>query len=157
MRAYTKTILRDVGLLLHVPGVMALLSLPVGFVFNEHYAIWSFLWTAFFSLSIGQLLYHLFRNASEEAHLRHAMLTVALSWGLIPLLGAIPFMLIALHLSVFPLTPQTVLEFQNPWNAVFESFSGFTSTGLSMALRSSELPRSLQWWRSFVTSSPPNR
>lgn len=150
MRACTKTILRDVGLLLHVPGVMALLSLPVGFVFNEHYAIWSFLWTAFFSLSIGQLLYHLFGKASEEAHLRHAMLTVALSWGLIPLLGAIPFMLIALHLSVFPLTPQTVLEFQNPWNAVFESFSGFTSTGLSMALRSSELPRSLQWWRSFM-------
>ncbi|MEW5857726.1 MAG: TrkH family potassium uptake protein [Cyanobacteriota bacterium] len=129
---------------------MALVSLPVCFAFGEYYAIGAFLWTAFFSLGIGQLVYRLFRKASEEAHLRHAMLTVALSWGLVPLFGAIPFLLIASHLARFPLTPLTVLKFQEPWNAVFESFSGFTSTGLSMALYASELPRSLQWWRSFT-------
>ena len=145
----TKAILRDVGLLLHVPGVMALVSLPVCFVFGEYYAIWPFVLTALPSFGLGQLLYHVFRKA-EAARLRHAMLTVALSWGIIPLLGAIPFLAIASHLAAFPQTPLTVLKFQNLWNAVFESFSGFTSTGLSIALHPSELPRSLQWWRSFT-------
>lgn len=78
--AYTKTIFRDLGLLLHVPGVMALVSLPICFVFGEYYTIWSFLGIAFCSFGIAQLLYRLFHQA-EEAHLRHAMVTVALSWG----------------------------------------------------------------------------
>lgn len=147
---YTKTILRDVGLLLHVPGVMALASLPVCFVFREYYAIWPFLWTALVSLGSGQLLYRCFYKTAEAAGLRPAMLTVALGWGLIPLLGAIPLMAIATHLATSPEAPLTVLEFQHPWNAVFESYSGFTGTGLSVALRPSELPHSLQWWRSFT-------
>lgn len=149
MTAYTKTILRDLGLLLHVPGVMALISLPVCIGFGEYYAIWSFLGTAFCSLGFAQLLYRLFHQA-QEAYLRHTMITVALGWGIIPLLGAIPFLTLASHLATFPQTPQTILEFQNPWNAIFESFSGFTSTGLSMALHASELPHSLQWWRSLT-------
>jgi trk system potassium uptake protein TrkH len=42
------------------------------------------------------------------------------------------------------------LAFQQPWNALFESFSGFTDTGLSVAVSPSQLPYSLQWWRSFT-------
>jgi Trk-type K+ transport system membrane component len=78
------------------------------------------------------------------------MLIVALSWGIIPFLGAIPFVAIASYLAAFPETPQTIREFQYPLNAVFEAVSGFTSTGLTMALDSSKLPHSLQWWRSFM-------
>lgn len=149
MTPYIKTILRDVGLLLHVPGVMALASLPICLFFGEYYAILPFLWTALAALGSGQLLYHLFRKA-EESHLRQAFITVALSWGLIPFFGAMPFVLIASYLEKTPLSSLTVLEFQSFWNALFEAFSGFTSTGLSMALYPSELPRSLQWWRSFM-------
>lgn len=149
MSPYLKTTLRDLGLLLHTPGLMALVSLPICFVFGEYYAIGPFLWTALASFISGQLLYRLFRNA-QDSRMRHAMITVALSWGLIPLFGAMPFLLIASHLAQSPLTPLTVFNFQNPWNALFESFSGFTSTGLSMALHSSELPHTLQWWRSFT-------
>jgi len=35
-------------------------------------------------------------------------------------------------------------------NAFFESVSGFTGTGLTMALRPDLLPHALQWWRSFT-------
>lgn len=146
---YTKTIIRDVGLSLHIPGVMALVSLPVCLVFGESYAIWPFVLTALVSLGLGQLLYRLFHQA-EAAELQHTMLIVALSWGIIPFLGAIPFVAIASYLAAFPETPQTIREFQYPLNAVFEAVSGFTSTGLTMALDSSKLPHSLQWWRSFM-------
>ncbi len=150
LNKYTKTILRDVGLLLHVPGIMALISLPICFIFGEYYAIWPFLLTSLASLSCGQLIYRIFYKASEGAHLRHAMLTVALSWGLIPLFGAIPFLAIGSYLSQFPITPLTITNFQRLSNALFESYSGFTGTGLSVALQPSQLPHSLQWWRSFI-------
>jgi trk system potassium uptake protein TrkH len=144
-----KTILRDVGLFLHVPGFMALLSLIVSLLWGEYYAILPFGLTILASLSLGQLLYR-FRHGAAQARLRHAMITVALSWGLIPLLGAIPFLAIADTLAENANPSLTILAFQQPGNAVFESFSGFTSTGLSMALDPAQLPHSLQWWRSLT-------
>ncbi len=50
---------------------------------------------------------------------------------------------------IYPI-PQTLLEFQHFWNAAFEAFSGFTSTGLTVTLHENELPHSLQWWRSLT-------
>ncbi|MEB3883089.1 TrkH family potassium uptake protein [Lyngbya sp. CCY1209] len=149
MNPYIKTTLRDLGLLLHIPGAMAVISLPVCVIFGEYYALLSFLGTAAISFAIGQGLYRLFKKA-EESRLPHALLTVGLGWFLIPCLGSIPFILIASHLSQTPLTPLTIFYFQNPWNALFEAFSGFTSTGLSVALHSSELPNILLWWRSLM-------
>lgn len=136
--------------MLHIPGGMALVSLWVCVAFQEFYAIAPFLLTSLVSFGIGQLLYRSVQEYSEEAHLRHAMITVALSWGLIPLVGAIPFLAIASHLAPSPEISDTLSRFQNPWNAIFEAFSGFTSTGLTMALNPRELPYSLQWWRSFM-------
>ncbi|MFW6358614.1 MAG: TrkH family potassium uptake protein, partial [Chroococcales cyanobacterium] len=149
MSPYFKTILRDTGLFLHVPGLMAIVSIIVAIAFAEYYAIIPFIVTAVVSLTLGQLLFRYFYKA-EQARTPDAMITAALSWGLIPLLGTIPFLMIASQVDTLPDTSVTLLNFQDPWNAIFESFSGFTSTGLSMALHPSELPRSLQWWRSFI-------
>jgi len=140
--------LHDVGLLLHVPGMMALSSLPICLWFREFYAIPGFLITAALSLGVGQLLYRLFATTTE-VYLRHAMMVAAASWGLIPLIGAIPFWFAAVQLASAPEASPTLLAFQDLWNAVFESVSGFTSTGLTVAQRPSQLPYSLQWWRSF--------
>jgi trk system potassium uptake protein TrkH len=78
------------------------------------------------------------------------MIIAAAGWLLVSLLGSLPFYLIALKLSDQPGTPQTVLYFTQPINALFESVSGYTSTGLTMTFHPSELPRTLQWWRSFT-------
>ncbi|HEY9693040.1 MAG TPA: TrkH family potassium uptake protein [Oculatellaceae cyanobacterium] len=145
----TKAIIRDVGLLLHLPGIMALVSLPICFIFSEYYTIPAFLLTALASLSIGQLLYQI-GDYSSDTRLRHAMLVAAISWGVVPFLGAIPFLAIASHFATLPEASQTILNFQNPGNALFESFAGFSSAGLTMALHPSKLPHSLQWWRSLM-------
>jgi trk system potassium uptake protein TrkH len=134
---------------MQVPGVMALASLLVCWFFKEYYAIWPFSLTALISIGLGQLLYRLFRPA-KVARVRQALLIAALSWFVVFLLGAIPHLTIASHLATLVQTPQTVREFQNPWNALFESVSGFTTTGLTMATDSSQLPHCLQWWRSFT-------
>lgn len=149
MLADFRTILRDVGILLHIPGVMALLSLPICLLAEEFYAVGPFLATAIAALVCGQLLYRGFQRA-EMARLRQSLMTVAVGWLLVPLFGAIPFFLMAQQFSGIAEAPLSLLVFQDPWNALFESFSGFTSTGLSVALRPSYLPHSLQWWRSFT-------
>jgi len=110
---YIKTILRDLGLFLHVPGVMALVSIPIAILLGEYYAILPFFWTSLVSLAVGQGLYRPFRHA-DASRLPHALLAVALSWGLIPFLGAIPLVLIASHLAKVSLPSITVLNFQEP-------------------------------------------
>ncbi|MEE8200798.1 MAG: TrkH family potassium uptake protein [Candidatus Acidoferrales bacterium] len=149
MSLYGQTILRGLGLLLHVPGLMALATLPVCLYFDERYAIAPFLWTAGISFAVGEAFYHLCQRA-EAPRLHHGMVVAALGWLLVPLLGAVPILWIAHRLAALPDASLTVLAFTSPWNALFEAFSGFTGTGLSMALRESQLPASLQWWRSLM-------
>ncbi|MDY7013236.1 MAG: TrkH family potassium uptake protein [Cyanobacteriota bacterium] len=150
MKNYWKTILRDLGLFLHVPGIMALLSLPVCLLWGEYYALRPFLLAAIAPLLLGQLFFWRFRQA-KSAPMRYALITVALAWFIIPLFAAIPFLEIASQAIAESVnTSPTIIAFKDPLNAIFEAFSGFTSTGLTMAIHSSELPRSLQWWRSFI-------
>jgi trk system potassium uptake protein TrkH len=145
----TKTILRDLGVVIHIPGIMALVSLLVALWYGEIFAVLPLLVTAAVAIGAGQLLYRVFR-AAARTRLPHAMVLAALAWVVVPLIGTIPFLLISDHFAAVPDAPQTILLFGDFWNALFEAFSGFTSTGLTMTLDPSELPRALQWWRSFM-------
>jgi len=144
-----KIILRDLGLLIQVVGLMALLSLPIALFFKEYYALEPLLLTALASLALGQGGFWAFRRAGETT-LKQGMVIAAAGWLLVALLGSLPFYLIALKLSAQAGTPQTVLNFLDPWNGIFESIAGFTGTGLTMTALASQLPRTLQWWRSFI-------
>jgi trk system potassium uptake protein TrkH len=135
--------------MIHVPGVMALFTLPVCFGAGESYAIWPFLVTALLSLALGQLLYRSFLTA-EDARLHHGMMVAALGWLIVPAIGSIPFFGVAHYLSHSTEAAPTVQAFLQTSNFIFEAFSGFTGTGLTMAVHPADLPRSLQWWRSFT-------
>jgi trk system potassium uptake protein TrkH len=144
-------VLRDLGLLIQVVGLMALLSLPVALFFREHEAISPLLITAGITFALGFGTFWLFRRAGEPT-LAHGMVISDLGWLIVPLFGALPIYLISLRLvgAQGPEAAQTVVEFTKPLNAFFEGMSGYTGTGLTMALRPEDLPRTLQWWRSFM-------
>lgn len=144
-----KTILRDIGLFLHVPGVMALVSVPVCFLSKETYALIPLLTCTLASLVIGQLLYRLAKTKTSS-RIPYAMATAALGWLLLPLFGSIPIYLTAIAPDISPDFSTTMIRFQSPLNAIFEAYSGFTSTGLSMATNYSAIPHTLQWWRSLM-------
>lgn len=148
MSPHGKTVLRDLGVVLHVPGLMALASLPVCWVFGERYGVVPFLVTAAVALALGRILFRAGRGA-KHMRLRHAMVTAVISWMLVPLVGMLPFLLVAWLIPEADASA-SVLVFRDVWAALFESVSGFTSTGLSMADRPSQLPHCLQWWRSFT-------
>ncbi len=146
--AHSQAMLRVVGLLMQVPGIMALLSLPVCLVFKEYSALPSFLLTAVMALGGGQVLYRRYRLRKAMRY-RQTLVIVALSWAIIFAIGAIPYLFVAESQPASATSQTTVTAYYSVWNALFESVSAFTSTGLTMALDSSQLPHCLQWWRSF--------
>ena len=144
-----RIILRDLGMLVPVVGVMALISLVVPLAFHEPYAFSPLLLTAAISFALGALLYLPFRNAGD-AKLKHGMIIAAFGWLVVAMLGALPFILTAIFAQQSGVASPTLLHFRDPANAFFESISGYTGTGLTMAARADLLPHTLQWWRSFI-------
>ncbi len=141
-------VLRDLGLLLPVVGIMASISLLVPLAFGERFAFAPLAITAGVSFLLGAALYFPFRNAGE-AELKHGMLIAAFGWLLVAALGSLPFLLTAI-LAPEASASATLLHFRDPASAFFEAISGYTGTGLTMASRADLLPKTLQWWRSFT-------
>jgi trk system potassium uptake protein len=74
------------------------------------------------------------RNGSDPSR-RESLITVLAVWAVVPVIGAIPFVVDG------PL---------GPLDAVFESASGFTTTGATMLVDFSVVPNSLFLWRSLT-------
>ena len=74
----------------------------------------------------------------EETKLNwsHGMVVVALTWLLVPLIGALPLLLSG--------------HFGRPLDAFFDAMSGITTTGLSLIADVDHLASSLNFWRHFL-------
>ncbi|HEY9163543.1 MAG TPA: TrkH family potassium uptake protein [Magnetovibrio sp.] len=148
---YGRTVLRDLGVVLHVPGIMALVTLVVAVLAREWFALPAFLITALASVTVGQVLYRIFRSHGEPLRVANAMTAAVLAWTATPLFAALPFMIMAWTAPESgTMAGEWVRTFANPLSAFFEATSGFTSTGLTMVEHPSQLPHTLQWWRSFL-------
>ena len=157
MNVETQTVVRDVGRILQVVSLMLVVSLFVGVVNGEFYTVPAFALSALVMAGLGTLSARQYRDADPPGKLE-AMVTAAGAWAATGVLGGLPFLLIAGTIQVDPFpawanTPamnDTTEVFLRPLDAVFESVSGFTGTGLTMAAVEEDLPRSLHWWRSFT-------
>lgn len=153
----THTVGRDVGRIVQAVSLMMVLSILVAAVNGEFFAIPSFVISAVVMAGLGSGLVWRYRG-SDPPEKREAMVTAASAWALVGILGSLPFLLIAWTIQVDPFpvwtnTPPmdaTTAVFLHPLDAIFESMSGFTGTGLTMAAVEEKLPRSLHWWRSFI-------
>lgn len=117
-------------------GLLALASVAVLFAAyatlnREPYA--GFLLAALVAVIVGYPLRH-FGSAKSEPARREALLAVLLLWLVVPIAGAIPF----LHSGYF-----------TPLDALFESMSGFTTTGATVLRDFESFPRSMFMWRAF--------
>ena len=151
-------IARDVGSLLLIQALLMSLTVAVALGFREWYAALAFLLAGGITASAGGLGRRTFADAPAPV-MKHGMVIAAAGWLTTAVFGAIPFLLGA-HLTPEPVlaahVPATIdaqsslLYFRNPLHALFESMSGWTGSGLTMAVREPTLPRSFQWWRSLI-------
>ena len=149
------TVVRDVGRILQVVSIMAFASTVVSVVVGEFYAVPSFVVTGVVMLGAGTALARAFSDAPAPGKL-HGMLIAATAWALVGTLGSLPFLGITYTVEYgipvlsTPAMNDTLTAFLNPLNSLFESWSGFTGTGLTMAVTEENLPATLQWWRSLI-------
>ena len=93
-----------------------------------------FLNSAGIFLVMGLLIYLPVKNERRDLHLRDGFLIVTCSWLAVILVGALPYVLLT--------SPD--LSFLD---AVFESASGFTTTGATIISNVDVLPRSVLFYR----------
>jgi trk system potassium uptake protein TrkH len=123
-----------VGTLLKYLSLSALFPAVLALGYSE--PVWPFLAAAGIAAAVGIVLERV-TATTGRAGMREGFLVVALIWLLAAGFGALPY--------VF--ARESVLG--NGFNALFESMSGFTTTGSSVVADPSELSRSLLMWRAF--------
>ena len=128
-----RMVLRTLGYVLGAEAVLMLLPLIVCLVYGE--PVWPFLWTIL-PLAVCAAALLLIRPRSRTMYAREGFLIVSFSWILVSLAGAVPFVLSGA-------IPSYV-------DALFETISGFTTTGASILRDVEALSRGLLFWRSFT-------
>jgi trk system potassium uptake protein TrkH len=132
--------LRTVVQILGLVVAMFSLSMLPPIAVSTYYAdgAWPAFGKAFVAiLGLGIALWLPFRRARNELRLRDGFLVVALFWSVLGLLGGLPMLLVE--------QPNLSLT-----DAVFESVSGFTTTGATTIVGLDSLPRSFLWYRQQI-------
>lgn len=126
--------LRILGALLLFLAATLLTPLPFSFYYGDG------AWSAFFSSALvcagcGAVLFLACRS-SKDLSLREGFAVVTFGWTVFAVFGALPYVLSGAIVS--------------PLDAVFETMSGFTTTGSTILTEIESLPRSLLFWRSLT-------
>jgi trk system potassium uptake protein TrkH len=130
-----RSLLKITGLIMIITGGAFIACVPVALIYSE--SLSPFLWPALISFVPGLALYLAMPNTQrEKINIRDGYLNVTLSWILLALLGTMPYLFSS---SVSGFT-----------NALFETMSGFTTTGATVIGNVEILPKSILFWRSLT-------
>lgn len=122
------------GLVLKIESGLLLLPVFVGLIYHED-VINAYIITALIAFFLGTL-FSLKKPANTILHLKEGCIATALSWIVLSLIGAIPFVL--------------TKEIPKYIDAYFETVSGFTTTGASILNNVEALSHASLFWRSFT-------
>ena len=130
-----KMIGRFLSQIIAIEAVFLLPALGISLGYGEDRAVTGFLYTFAIMAALAGILYLLCRRAGKLFSAREGMVCTGVSWIVLSLLGALPFVFCGA-------IPRYV-------DAFFEIVSGFTTTGASVVAVPEELPRGILYWRSF--------
>lgn len=131
-----KGIFRMLGNLLFLEACFFIPSIAISLFDKEQNVFKAFLLTAAILVVISIFLRICTRNAKGTFHAREGFLLVALSWIIMSVFGALPFFISG--------------AIPNYIDALFETVSGFTTTGASLLTDVEGIGRGLLFWRSFT-------
>ncbi|XRP97446.1 TrkH family potassium uptake protein [Methanocaldococcus sp. 16A] len=120
------------GGIISIIGFFTLVPCIVAIYYNEN-TIFDFLIPGIFFTIFGFILKKV--TTPRNLKLHHTMIASALSWLIASLIGAIP-----LYLSI---------PYFSYVDAVYESMSAWTTTGMTLIPNVEVLPKSILFWRSF--------
>ena len=125
-----------IGFILQFEALFLLLPWIVGMIYREYHVALIYLATAVVCFILGKLLSFRHTGRFKELYVREGFTAVALGWFVMSVFGAIPF----------------VLTGEIPFyiDALFETISGFTTTGSSILSDVEALSYASLFWRSFT-------
>ncbi len=124
-----------VGKILIAEALLLLLPLSAAFYYRESGTPLAFILSIALLLASGFLL-EIKKPRHRRIYAREGFMIVAISWILISCFGALPFLFSG--------------AIKNPVDALFETVSGFTTTGATILSEIESMPKSLLFWRSFT-------
>ncbi|MBR7071873.1 MAG: TrkH family potassium uptake protein [Clostridia bacterium] len=130
-----KMIFYVIGLIVEAEAILLLLPAAVSLLYRERCVI-SFLISSGIAAVVGLALILLCRTENKVIFAKDGFVMVAFAWLGMSLFGALPFTISG--------------EIPNYVDAVFETVSGFTTTGASIVRNVSELSYGILFWRSFT-------
>jgi len=112
------------------------LPMLVGFIYFEWQAALAFIYSSLIASGVG-VLFVLRKPETTKLYSKDGLVIVALSWIVLSIFGSFPFMFSGVERNFF--------------SALFESASGFTTTGATVfaAAEIEALPNAILIWRSF--------
>lgn len=125
-----------IGNVLRLLAIMMLPALLIAFFGNEGSTVGAFALSIGITLAAGLALLLIKRPGEGGIRPAEGFVTVSLSWILISIFGCLPF-----YISRY--IPSFV-------DCIFETVSGFTTTGATILSNVEALPKSLLYWRSFT-------
>jgi trk system potassium uptake protein TrkH len=126
--------LQIVGRIMTVTAGLILLPALVSVIYGDG-NVHCFIITALILLALG-MLSTLIKATDKNIYAREGFLIVALSWVVISLFGALPYVLSG--------------EIPSYIDAYFETVSGFTTTGATILTDVESMSHSMLFWRSFT-------
>lgn len=130
-----KMILRILGILLHLEGMMFLVCMCVSLAYGES-AYLSFAYSALATGAVAFLFQFLGKGGDNSISRRDGYCIVAFSWMLFTVFGMLPMLLSG--------------EIPAVTDAFFETMSGFTTTGATILDDIESLSHGMLFWRSFT-------
>lgn len=129
-----KVVLKILGTVLFWESILMLPSLIIAIIDNS-YEVNAFIMAIMTCIIVG-LLFKNIKTNENEMRKREGYASVALCWLVMSLAGALPF-------YISGSIPSYI-------DALFETVSGFTTTGSSIVRDIESMPRGLLFWRSFT-------
>jgi trk system potassium uptake protein TrkH len=125
-----------IGRLLVILAIFMITIIPWILYFGELHQLIPVIESILITLILGLILIYTTRKCSKEIKLRDSYLIVSLIWIIMGIIGSLPYYLSG-SIPIFT-------------DALFESVSGFTTTGSSILTDIEALPKSILFWRSLT-------
>jgi trk system potassium uptake protein TrkH len=130
-----RSILKIIGLILIIASLSFLLCIPVALIYSE--PVRPFLLASITAMIPGLMLYFFIRSSLEKkVTTKEGYLSVTIGWLVLILSGMLPYIYSG--------------EIKGTINILFETCSGYTTTGSSILPNVEALTKSLLFWRSLT-------
>lgn len=127
------------GRIICAVSLLMLLPITVAVCYREYgdnKALFSFVGVAVAGYIVGKILAKVFPATNRTMYAKEGFYIVSIAWITVSVMGALPFVISG--------------EIPNFIDAVFETVSGFTTTGASILTNVEGLSKSIIFWRSFT-------